>query len=251
MRKSFITKEYSLEPISGCKNMLEQRAFFTSKILEIEDVLTVGSTNITWSESKDNTQGIRVEDGTDNNFDSYKVKDLNQEILISSQQSTNDINEYTKWELKINIREIIKQYIFANIKTNRIFENVENDMTINGVNNAIYDYINYNVYPRIGFFNIIFYVQYYKIGTEYKDGVLALQYNPIFRKDLITLPPISGETTEDYLKRIEYYKKNITITNFQISTDSNSDIATVIYKQTLSSQNYKFDYYFDVVWKKL
>jgi hypothetical protein len=257
MRKSFITKEYSLEKIAGSMNMKEQKNFFSSKILEIEDTLYIGNNNITWTESSDKTQGIRLED-INNTFNTESVKYNNHSIKISSQQSEQERKIYTKWELTFNIRKMITQYIYANLKANRVFSNIDNKNTINNdIDDAINQYIIYNVYPRIGFFNIVLYVQYYKIGEE--EGVLdsennpiiALQYDTQFRENLILPPSIGGETTEEYNSRVINYKNNITVKKFDITTDTQQDVATLIYKQTLSSQDYKFDYYYDVIWKKL
>jgi hypothetical protein len=252
MRKSFLTREYSLEPQNGSLNMAEQRAFFTSKILKIEDIMDVNDTNYSWTEAPDNTQGIRVEN-VNQSFNSYQVK-LNNHTLSMYPQQT---DEYTKWLFTINIREIISEYLFAQLKTNRTFAGIDNPNTLtNSVDDAINQYITYNVFPRINFFNIILYVQYYAIGISEgildsnNNPVIALQYDNQFRNDLINPPMMVGETTQQYTQRVATYQSSITVTNFQISTDMNENIASVIYKQTQSSLIYKFDYYFDVIWEK-
>ena len=256
MRKNFITKEYSSEAQFGTKNVVEQRAFFSSKILEIEDEMYVGNTNINWTESSDKTQGIRLED-VNKSFNTFDVKKTNHTFKISSQQTETEKRDFTKWEMQINIREIITQYLFAQLKMNKTFSGIDNFMTINlDIDKAILQYINYNIYPRINFYNIVFYAQYYKIGDnenildENNNPVIALQYDTQFRESLITPPVINGETTTEYLNRVNNFKNSITLKNFQLSTDPNQNIATVIYKQTMSSKTYKFDYYFDVIWKK-
>ena len=256
MRKSFQTKEYSIQGIFGSMNMKEQKAFFSSKILDIEETMYIGNNNINWTESVDNTQGIRLEN-INKSFNTASIKALNNSIRISPQQTTQESKIYTKWEISINIRELITQYLFANLKTNRIFTNIDNPNTLNNsIDDAINQYIVYNVNPRIKFFNIVLYVQYYSIGEpenildSSNNPIIALQYDTQFREDLITPPPLGGETTIEYNQRVLNYRNSISVKNFQISTDTSENIATVIYKQTLSSQNYKFDYYFDVIWKQ-
>ncbi len=256
MRKNFLTKEYSSLPIAGTMNQKEQRAFFSSKILEIEDTMYIGDTNINWTESSDKTQGIRLED-VNRTFNTSTVKKINHSISLSAQQSDQEKREFTKWEFNFNVREMITEYLFSQLKTNRVFANIDNSATLNNdIDDAINQYITNNVYPRINFFNIVMYVRYYRLGEPQgfldsnNNPVIALQYDNQFRENLITLPSLAGESTSDYQKRSQEYKDSIKIKNFQISTDSNQNIATVIYKQTQSSLSYKFDYYYDVIWVK-
>lgn len=256
MRKTFLTKEYSIEGIAGTFSMKEQRAFFSSKILEIEDTMYIGNNNINWTESQDKTQGIRLED-VNGSFNTEQVKRNNHSIRISPQQTDQEKREFTKWEFTFNIREMISEYLFAQLKSNRTFTAIDNSKTASlDINTAINQYIIDNVYPRITFYNIVLYVQYYKIGESEgfldsnNNPVIALQYDIQFREDLISPPAIGGETTQEYTQRVESFKKSIAIKNFQLSTDPNQNNATVIYKQTLSSLNYKFDYYFDIIWKR-
>jgi hypothetical protein len=256
MRKSFLTKEYSIEPLNGTFNMKEQRAFFSSKILEIEDEMYVDNNNINWTESSDKTQGIRLED-INQSFNTELVKSTNHSLRFFPNQTEQQKKEFTRWEFKFNVREIITQYLFAQLKTNRTFEGIDNNKTLkNNIDTAINTYIKDNVYPRIKFFNIVLYVQYYKIGDEQgfldenNNEVIALQYDNKFREDLITPSPESGETSTDYQIRLRNYRDSIKVKNFQLSIDPNQEVATVIYKQTESSLNFKFDYYYDVIWVK-
>ena len=254
MRKNFITKEYSIEPIAGTYNMAEQKSFFSSKILEIEDILYVDNNNINWTESVDESQGIILED-LNKSFNSSLVKNENHSLRIFPNQTEQQRKEFTRWKMSINIRNIITEYIFSKLKSNRTFENISNSNTYNNsINNAIYDYIKYNVYPRIKFSNIVLYIKYYKIG-ELQDSInegsnIALQYENNFSEDLITPQPKSGESTINYSNRIIDYRESIKVKNFQLSTDPQQNVATVIYKQIKSSLDYKFDYYYDIIWEK-
>jgi hypothetical protein len=256
MRKSFLTKEYSIEGIAGTFNMKEQRAFFSSKILEIEDVMYIGNNNINWTESQDKTQGIRLED-VNGSFNTFQVKKDSHTLRISPQQTDQEKREFTKWEMNFNVRDMITKYLFSQLKANRTFAGIDNSKTLNlSVDSAINQYIIDNVYPRIKFYNIVLYIQYYRIGEPQgfldanNNPVIALQYDIQFRENLISPPSMGGETTEQYTKRVNDFKNSITVKNFQLTTDPNENVASVIYKQTKSSLNYKFDYYFDVIWKK-
>lgn len=256
MRKSFLTKEYSIQNIPGTINMKEKRAFFSSKILEIEDIMYIGNSNINWTQSQDRTQGIRLED-VNKSFNTFQVKKDNHSLRMSPNQTDQEKKEFTKWEFNFNIREMITEYIFSQLKSNRTFAGIDNSKTLSlNIDTSINQYITDNVYPRIKFFNIILYIQYYKIGESEgildsnNNPIIALQYDNRFREDLISPPSLSGESTDQYLVRIDNFKNSIKVKNFQISTDPNQNIATIIYKQTQSSLNFKFDYYYDLIWQK-
>jgi hypothetical protein len=256
MRKSFLTKEYSIENKPGTFSMKEQKSFFSSKILEIEDIMYIGTNDINWTESSDKTQGIRLED-INKSFNTEQIKKANHTLAISPQQSEQEKREFTKWNLTFNVREMVTQYLFAQLKTNRTFSGIDNNKTLSSnIDTAITQYINDNIYPRIKFKNIVLYIQYYKIGEpqgeldENNNPIIALKNDNKFRESLISPPPIGGESTTEYTKRIETFKNSIIVKNFQLTTDPNQNIANVIYKQIKSSLNYKFDYYYDVIWQK-
>jgi len=257
MRKSFLTKEYSLETIHGTFNMKEIRNFFSSKILEIEDIMLVDENNIIWQENENMTQGIGL-DTINRMFDSYNVKNDNHTIRIEPTQTEQQKREFTRWELTFNIREIIEQYLFAQLKKNRTFSGISNENTFNNnIDLAILEYIRNNIYPRIEFDRIELFIQYYKLGEpipnmfdEQNNPIIALQYDTQFRQDIITPTPLSGESTTEYNNRINTLKQKILVTNYQLNTDPQQNVATMIYKQTNISLNYKFDYYFNIIWKK-
>jgi hypothetical protein len=250
MRKSFLTKEFSLEPTPGTMNMQEVRSFFTSKVLELEDVMVVGEEDITWFESKDSTQGIGL-DNQNMRLDMFELKRLNHRVRMSPQQTVDDKMNYTKWEFSFDIKKIIRSYLFAQMKKNRTFTDMENRKTLHGsVNTAMYEYIDRNVLPRIQFAGITMYIRYYTLSELQENNVVSLQYNVDFRKDLLQLSPLSGETTAQFENRLHAHRRDAKVTNFQLTTSPDEETATMVYKQVQSSLYHKFDYYFDVVYKK-
>lgn len=257
MRKNFLSKEYSLEPIQGTFEMKELRNFFSSKILEIEDEMVVNENNIIWQENENKTQGIGL-DTINRVFNTFDVKNDNHSVRIEPTQSEQQRREYTRWEFNFNIREIIEQYLFAQLKKNRTFAGISNELTFNNsVDSAILQYIRDNVYPRIEFDRIELFIKYYKLGEpipglfdDQNNPIIALQYNPEFRQDIISPTPFSGETTTEYNTRVEKLKSDILVKNYQLNTDPQQNTATMIYKQIEISLDYKFDYYFNIVWRK-
>lgn len=250
MKKSFITKEFSIEGQPGTLSMKEQRTFFSSKILELEDIISIDENDIIWNESIDNTQGLGV-DSVNKILDTYELKLNSHTIRIYPNQSDQDKKEFTRWEFTFNILDCIRQYIFAQLKKNKTFSGIANDKTrFNDIDRAIMDYIDFNVIPRIKFDTIELFIKYYSIGAKQENGIIALQYQNTFREDLITPLPNPGETTAQYQNRVIGYKKSISATNFQLTTDASQTTATVLYKALQSSLNSKFDYYFNIIYKK-
>lgn len=257
MRKSFLTKEYSLEELNGTFEMKELRNFFSSKILEIEDEMLVGDNNIIWQENANQTQGIGID--TENRIlNTFDLKTDNHTIRLQPNQSDQQKREFTRWEFTFNIRQIITQYLFAQLKKNRTFEGIDNNKTFKGsVDRAIRQYIRKNVFPRIEFARVDLYIQYYKLGEaipglfdQNNEPIIALQYQPNFRDGIINPIPLSGETTTEYNQRVGTLKTDILTTNFQLNTDARENVATMVFKQKENSLDYKFDYYFDIVWRK-
>jgi hypothetical protein len=250
MKKNFQTREYSTEPVAGTMNMSETRAFFSSKILEIEDVMKVDENDIIWNESIDNTQGLGV-DNQNRSVDMLTLKQNAHALTRAPRQSESQLREFPTWELSINIQDIIVEYLFGQLKRNKAFYGIPNSKTASGnIDDAIRQYVLLNVLPRIKFSKIDLYVKYYRIGEKQDDGKVALQGNVNFVESIITPLPKSGESTGQYMNRVSDYKKGLKITNFQLTTNSTQTNAVVTYKQIQNALEYKFDYYFDVIFEK-
>jgi len=250
MKKSFITPEYTQELVSGTLSMKEKRNFFASKILEIEDVLLVDENSISWIEAPDATQGVSV-DSVTKNLDSTELKNKYHTLQMNSLQTIQDKEKFTIWEFEIDIHSIIRDWLFAKLKSNRVFEFISNENTKQlNIDKAIYSYIDYNIIPRIKFKTVLLYIRYFKIGEIDNTGEVALQYDARYKLSAIFPEEKSGETTDELLKRIEEFKKSILATNIDLKTTLFNKTAKLTYKQTESSQVYKFDYYFDIIYEK-
>ena len=181
----------------------------------------------------------------------FNLKKDNHSIRIFPNQSNQEKRQFTRWEFQFNIREIITEFLFAQLKKNRTFEGISNENTINSsIDSSIYQYIRDNIFPRIKFFNIELFVKYYRVSEEQDNNIIALQYDNQFRKDIILPTPLSGETTTEFEQRSITFKDSLRVENFELTVDSNENTATILYKQINSSTNFKFDYYFDVLYQK-
>lgn len=249
MRKNFLTKEYSLEQRPGTLSMLEKRNFYGSKILEIPAIMTVDEVNVVWSESSDQTQGINIDDQT-RVLDVNDLKKTNHTIVRTPQQSLKDIKEYTNYQFTINVETIITEWIFAQLKKSSTFANIKNSETKNNdIDSAINDYINFNVLPRIKFNTVNLYVRYFPIGSLDENGIVSLQYDIRYSEKIIVPTSISGESSDQFQARSLVYKNSLKVVNYDISLDAFNKVATLNYKQVQSSQFYKYNYYFDVVYQ--
>jgi len=250
MKKSFLTKEYSLEAQPGTMSMRESRNYFSSKILEIEDVLVVGSDNISWFENADHTQGI----GLDNqllSLDMATLKTNNHAVGLNPLQSDAEKKDFTKWVFTFDVKQMVREYVFAKLKEHGTFATIANkDTFTNDVSAAIYDYVDANVLPRIRFESVNLYVRYVPLSNLPGVGGLALQYDTRFDFNLLNIAALSGESNAAYQQRKQAYKVGAQVKNFQLTTDLYGDVATANYKQVESSQAFKFDYYFDIVYVK-
>lgn len=250
MRKNFITRETTLEPIKGTFNMHEVKFFFGSKIMEIEDVMKIDDNDILWTESETNTQGLGLEN-QNRTLNTEELKRINHQISLFANQTTTEKAEFTKWQIVFNIDNMINEYLFSQIKRARTFVGVDNTDTIfNSTDAAIKDYITQNIKKRIKFFTVDLYIRYYPIGEKTETGEIALQYKPIYRESLIRPTVLTGESSQDFQKRSLTFKSQLKVKNFQISTDSQQQFATMIIQQSESSQRYKFDYYYDIEYQK-
>lgn len=250
MKKTFITKEYTQEARAGTFSMLEKRNFFGGKILEIDDVMVVDQNDIIWVEAADHTQGVNIDDQT-KNLDTSLLKENNHTIQVYSQQSQAELLKFTTWQIDISIETIIRDWIFAQLKKYRTFQGIRNsEVRSSEIDEAIYEYIDYNVIPRIKFTTIFLYIRYWRIGEIDNQLQVALKFDAKYTEFAIVPPPISGESTDELITRTNIFKESIKATNFDLKTGTFGKTATILYKQTESSEFYKFDYYFDVVYEK-
>jgi hypothetical protein len=151
------------------------------------------------------------------------------------QQSDVDLRNNTRWLVNIDIKNILREYIFAKIKEARTFKTIRyQDLSFRNINLAIYNYIDSNILVRYQFSQIDFYVKYYDILKDNSIySTTKLQYNPIWDKTIIS----------DANK-----VRNINI----MSTDLNNLVPlTINYSQIKPSSAFKFDYYFNLKYTKI
>jgi len=253
MKENLILKKYKKETVNGTFNLLEDESFFSSKIMDIEDNIIIDDKSIQYFQyfinvdstdstgktlAKNNGYQYNAVDKFKESFfllDVVELKLINHTIS-EAQQKDIDRKNNTKWKISINIKNILREYLFAKIKERRTFKSLNyKNFLNNDINNSIYEYINLNILDRYKFDNIIFYSKYTDIknNTVFSNTILK-QFDPKFKSDIELIENKNNDV-------------NIDISNF-IDPLANVNID---YFQTKPSSDYKFDYYFNIYFKKI
>lgn len=237
MRNSYLNTEYTHSPIFGTKSMLEKKSFFGSKMMDIEDEFIVDQQTIVFKEDpitkEQTTAGVGTE-VVNNNYNFDVLKSNHHTINFNSKQTETERIELTSWEIILDVDTILEDYLFSKIKQSRAFLDVYNSMTKDSNTDlAIRSYIKLNLLKRIRVKKINFYVQNFAII----DNPTLLKYNPRYNLQ-VKLNAISktGDSKLD---------------NVQIDRNIIDDTLIIIYNQKKNALQFKFDYYFDIVFEKI
>jgi hypothetical protein len=240
MKNNLILKKFSTNSVPGTMNQKELRTFFGGKIIYSEDNIYINNDSINFSQIvSDMDNGYQYYDASlakNKEVDFYEnltdLKANNQSITLYSQNSTS-LNNNTKWEITINGSTILKDYLFFKIKEQRVFKNIKSDKVYsNDINNAIYEYITYNIFGRYRLNKIDFYVSYYDIKTQSIQDNIYLQYNPNFDVSV-------------------YKSENLSNMNIAGFDPYKFDLIKIQYSQSKPSNQYSFNYYFDLNFTKI
>ena len=245
MKSDLILRKFTTTPVIGTQCIKELRNFFGSKMLEIEDSITVDNISIQWSDITDSSPADVINYGVGYQFFQYTHRETislasldtlkkDNHTIVLDHQSQADLEFNTRWILTIDMFTILRQYLYYRIKESRAFKCVtKNDLFLKNINLSIYDYVDKNVMNRYKFKNIEFYVKYIDISD--KQTILLsdplLKYNPKYDYNVMN----SGEL----------------VTTLNITGADQIKNLTVNYSQTKKSSQYKFDYYFNLIFEKI
>jgi hypothetical protein len=233
MRRTYISPEFQYKKVYGTFNMMEHSSFFGSKMLEIDDSISIKNDTIIYYQL-DN--GEQLDAASEERlttelspiiYNAVVNKSNNHKLMIDDSQSDSDKDGKARWILDIQIQSILRDYIFASMKKYRTFESVTNNMTVNNsVNAAMKEYIDKNVLSRYKFTKVEFFIQ---------------------SVDLLTIGGLKYGNKYD--STIE--SPSTIYTKFQSDTDANDlDIRLTFYQDKPASQ-YAFNYYFNLYFEKL
>lgn len=241
MKSNLILKQFDKIPVAGTNSVVELRNYFGSKMMEIEDTINIDDKTIQYTElvTNDNNNGYQDFTNTGNEsvrvINSSDLKYANSTITLQP-QTTIDLENNTKWLIKINCKKILQEYLFTKLKESRVFKCISyEDLLGYDVNTFIRKYIDANVLSRYQFSKIDLYIFYVNVANDGNifDSV-KLKYNPIFDKNI--------SVSENLVSNVNIQ---------QISNIIYLDELKVIYNQIKKSSDYKFDYYFNIQFTKI
>lgn len=224
MRRTYISPEYKLTRVYGTFNMIEESNFFSSKMLDIEDNISISIEDIIYYQNIDGEQlNFSVESSSNPEFYSPNVdKRNNHTLVIDDTQSRSQKEGNTRWILTIDLKSILDVYLFSIMKKYRSFEGIKNVMVqSNNINVALKQYITENVYNRYKLSNIDLFISYKDLRTQN-----ILRYKNNWNQDII-----SNENK---------------FTKIQTETSTDGSILKVIFNQDKNSTEYSFDYFFNL-----
>ncbi|CAG7581624.1 MAG: hypothetical protein SLAVMIC_00934 [uncultured marine phage] len=253
MKRNYISPEFIYTRVEGTFNMKEERTFFGSKMLEIEDIVTIDDGDIIYYQKTNGEQENLTQEKLlppviySNNND----KEDNHTLEIDKDQTEFEKINNTKWILTVDTADILRNHIFAQLKSSRVFEGVLSEKTRNNnIDQAIYDYVDQNVMDRYDYNDIKLYLRYNSLmeSGNYQSSDLS--------SDRLILSP-GGATQDPTFLAQNGNTWDVTIndssnleTKLQTDITFDQSTLTVKFKQSKKRIDYNFNYYFDLVFKK-
>lgn len=220
MRKDAIVKEYKQIPKNGIHIMDEKSNFLISKMMDIEDIIYIQDKDYSFLPDS------LIELKSNYSYDLIKKQSLS--IELDKAQSIDNENTLTNWIFKLNSKQLLVDYLYAEILTynpHSPFREFSLDIISNTeLKEYCLNYIYANVLSRYKLKEFILYVKYSPIST----GVVKYKL-PEFNK--------LAKSTDN--------KQKISIKEY------NNGVYEVNYKQLQSSQNYGYIYYVDFIFEKI
>jgi hypothetical protein len=227
MRRTYISPEFTYEQVPGTLNMKETRFFQGSKMMEIEDTISISEDTIYWYQNSQKEQINPISEASTNpvGVNLVEIKQTNSKLYLQTNQSPLAIESNARWVLEIDYREILIQYIFGRIKESRTFEGVTaRDTLRQNVDLSIRDYIGFNILSRYELSEILFWTKYSRILDTQR-----LQYENLYDRTI----------------RLEMFK------NRQFSTRTNENKLFIEFNQQQPALDWVFDYYYTLNFRKI
>ena len=229
MRRNYISPEFEHKEVYGTYNMVEESNFFGAKMLEIEDTILINNQNIIYYQMPN---GEQLDLSVENTLQSYVYsassdKEKNHILTIDPTQTEYTKENLTNWTLDLNLKGMLANYLFAELKRWRTFEGIRTNMnSYNDVNSAINNYINFNVIDRYKLSSIDLYLRYKDLRSQN-----LLRYKNVWNPDIVS------PTTK--------------FTKFQSEMSVDGGYAKVTFNQQQPSSSYTFEYFFNLYFEKL
>ena len=228
MRTTNISPEFIYTNVNGTLSMIEKKSFLGSKLIKFDDNISIISENIIYYQTNTNEQlNLDVEKLLPPIiYNTVNDKLTNSTIMIDDSETIDEYNNNTKWVLKIDMKTILINYIYATLKKYRTFEGVKDSIVIsNDVNSAIKEYITNNLLSRYQFDHLDLFVSY----NNLLNG--GLRFNNTW-----------DQSVENNGNLFNKYQKTLDITNLSIEIN---------FSQANPSTAYSFNYYYNLYFTKI
>jgi hypothetical protein len=209
--------------------MVEESNFFGSKMLEIEDSINVTNQNIIYYQK---SNGEQLDFSVESSLPSYiysasSDKYQNHTLVIDGSQLDTQKQSNTRWIIQIDLKTILSDYLFTSLKRYRTFEGLKTSMTkTNDINSSINEYINQNVLNRYKYDKINLYIQYKDLRQQ-----SVLRYQNVWNENIVN--------DSNKFSKIQT----------ELSFDDSQ--LKVTFVQDKSSDQYSFEYYFNILFVKI
>lgn len=238
MRKLGTIRDFKNDPIPGTLNMIEKTNFLCGKGMDIQDEIRVRSINMWKNDSN----------AADFNYDQFEGLKFDSIIKtsIAKDQTQNEKETLTKWVFEIDVKKILREYLYSQIYTDNKFSEFHllssDNVSNNNQSKACYDYIDNNLLSRYRLKEFVLWTKFYelkqnKIDYALMDGSIKtinlLKNTPVYT--FFAKPKADPDKNKAVISTKEYAEGLLDVT----------------YKQAKSSQYYTFLYYYDIIFYKL
>jgi hypothetical protein len=228
MRITHISPEFNYINVNGTLSMLEKKSYLGSKLIKFDDTINIKSENIIYYQTSNNEQlNFNIEKTfAPLIYDTIADKFNNLSISMDESQTNDQYNNNSQWILKIDMKTILINYLFATLKKYRTFEGVQNiTVSSNDVNAATKEYITNNLLSRYEFDKIEIFIAY---NDLFKGG---LRFNNTW-----------DQKAENVSNLMNKFKKILDPTELTLE---------IIFNQEKPSTEYSFNYYYNLYFIKI
>ena len=229
MKRTYISPEFDYKPVYGTYTMEGDGIIFGSVLMRTESKIDITNENLNYNQL---FTGEQIDEDVDLNatqiiYDAPSNKLFNHTILLIENQTDFQKENNAKWEIKIEIKDILRNHLFATLKNARTFEGLKSDFTLqDSVDLAVYNFINSQVINKYGFIKVEFFIDFVDLCND--D---TLQYKNQFDPTL---------TATD--KKLNTFEQNIS---------TGEGYLTITFNQSKPAYNYSFKYNFNLYYEKL
>lgn len=230
MRRNYISPEFESQEVFGTYNMVEESNFFGAKMLEVEDSIYISNQNIIYYQMPSGEQlDLSVENVLQSQiYSSDSDKKAAHRLTLDPTQTDYQKENGTNWILEIDLRSIISNYAYAQMKRWRTFEGIKSSMTYyNDVNTAMKKYIDFNVVDRYKASRIDLYIQYRDLRKQ-----SLLKFNNTWKQEVSL-------------------SESNRMTKFQSDTAVDGSYTKLTFSQLQPGSTYAFDYFFNILFEKI